>query len=317
MKKTKLDRMMAMMADSSRMTPRAILPTGVPSATAAAASSAATEPSANPATPAIQVPPPPPASSRAKKSSSKRECPEVVNVEGEEGAKEDLEADLRQKRRRREKGKEKGKEEDVIDRVLGEDAAWEHAVNPLDLAFLKEYNYRKALDGGLTSSSVRKHLQGMLPDQLLGESWRLQCQALACQQLGLEGALKAKTKAKEELLSVKDQLSVLKVERESALEYLPLKEKTDSLAQQLSQKEVEHQSALERVAQLDEDLKVLKTQLESAQLSVSKDQKKAESAESNAKTLAVSLETAQAELAKARDEADYWCTEWKSLSTEA
>ncbi|MED6122107.1 hypothetical protein PIB30_036727 [Stylosanthes scabra] len=274
MKKTKLDRMMAMMADPSRMAPRAILPTGIPSTTAAAAaaaaSSVAAEPSANPAMPAVQVPPPPPASSWAKKSASKRERPEVVNVEGDEGAKEDPEADLRQKRRRREKGKEKGKEEDLIDRVLGEDAAWEHAVNPLDLAFPKEYNYRKALDGGLTSSSVRKHLQGMLPDQLLGESWRLQCQALACQQLGLEGALKAKTKAEEELLYVKHQLSVLK---------------------------------------LDEDLKVLKAQLESAQLSVSKDQKRAESTESNAKTLAASLETAQAELAKARDEADYWCTE--------
>ncbi|MED6219890.1 hypothetical protein PIB30_040011 [Stylosanthes scabra] len=77
----------------------------------------------------------------------------------------------------------------------------------------------------------------MLPDQLLRESWRLQCQAFACQQLGLEGALKAKTKAEEELLSVKDQLSVLKVERDSALECLPLKEKADSLAQRLSQKE--------------------------------------------------------------------------------
>ncbi|MED6184163.1 hypothetical protein PIB30_044829 [Stylosanthes scabra] len=118
-KKTKLDRMMAMMVDPSRMAPRAILPTGAPYVTAAAAapatSSAAAEPSANPATPSVQVPPPPPASSRAKKSSSKRECPEVVNVEGEEGAKEDPEADLRQKRR----WKEKGKEEDLIDRVLG------------------------------------------------------------------------------------------------------------------------------------------------------------------------------------------------------
>ncbi|MED6133862.1 hypothetical protein PIB30_032211 [Stylosanthes scabra] len=309
MKKTKLDRMMAMMVDPSRMAHRAILPTGVPSATAAAAATAASstvaELSANPATPAVQVPPPPPASSRAKKSSSKRERPEAVNVEGEEGAKEDPEADLRHKRRWREKGKEKGKEEDVIDRVLGEDAAWEHAVNPLDLAFPKEYNYQKALDGRLTSSSVRKHLEGMLPDQLLGESWRLQCQALACQQLGLESALKAKTKAEEELLYVKDQLSVLKAERGSALEYLPLKEKADSLAQQLSQKE------------LDEDLKVLKAQLEFAQLSVSKDQKRAESAESNAKTLAASLETVQAELTKARDEANYWCIEWKSLGTEA
>ncbi|MED6167771.1 hypothetical protein PIB30_005736 [Stylosanthes scabra] len=301
MKKTKLDRMMAMMADPTRMAPRSVLPAGVPAATAAAAaatSAAPAESSANPATPSVQVPLPPFANSRAMKSSSKKECPEVVNVAGEEGAKEDPDADLRQKRRR----KEKGKWEDLMDRVLGDDAAWEHAVNPLDLAFPKKYNYQKALDAGLTSSSMRKHLEGMLPDQLLGESWRLSCHSLAFLQIGLESVLKAKTKAEEELLTAKDQLSVLKVERDSALEYLPLKEKADSLAQQLSQKEVEHRSAIERVAQLDEDIK---------------DQKRAESAESNSKALAASLETAQAELAKARDEANYWCTEWKSLGTEA
>ncbi|MED6156889.1 hypothetical protein PIB30_018635 [Stylosanthes scabra] len=249
MKRTKLDDLMARMADPSKMGPRAVLPTGVPAATfavAAAASVAPAGPSVNPAMPSVQVPPPPPppAASKAKKSSSKKECPEKVYVEVEETTKEDPDADLRQKRR----WKEKGKEDDIVDRVLGDDAAWEHAVNPLDLAFPKKFNYRKALDAGLTSASVRKRLQGMLPDQLLGESWRLKCQALACQQLGFEVALKAKTKTKEELLAVKDQLFVLKVERDSALEYLPLKEKAESLAQQLSQKEVEHKSALERVA---------------------------------------------------------------------
>ncbi|MED6205589.1 hypothetical protein PIB30_018944 [Stylosanthes scabra] len=272
MKKTKLDRMMEMMADPARMAPRS-----VPSS-------------------------PPPAASKAKKSSSKWERLERMDVEVEETAKEDPDANLRQKRRRR----EKGKEDDIINRVLGDDAAWEHAVNPLDLSFPKKFNYRKALDTGLTSASLRKPLQGMLPDQLLGESWRLQCQALTCQQLGLEAALKAKTKTEEELLPVKDQLFVLKVKRDSALEYIPLKEKADSLAQQLSQKEVEHKSALERVAQL-----------ETAQLSVSNDQKRAYAAESSVKSLTVSLETAQAELRKSREEADYWCTEWKSLGTEA
>ncbi|MED6184162.1 hypothetical protein PIB30_044828 [Stylosanthes scabra] len=135
--------------------------------------------------------------------------------------------------------------------------------------------------------------------------------------VGLESALVAKTKAEEELLAVKDQLAVLKVERDSTLEYIPLKEKADSLAQQLSQKEAKHQPALERVAQLDEDIKVLKVQLEFAQLSVGKDQKRAESAESSLKSLTASLGTSQAELRRAREEANYWCTEWKSLSTEA
>ncbi|MED6131284.1 hypothetical protein PIB30_008323 [Stylosanthes scabra] len=287
MKKTKLDQMMAMMADPSRRAPRAVLPTGVPSATAAAAatSSAATS-SPNPTTLAAQVPPPPPVISKTKKSSAKRERPEAVNVEEDEGAKEDPAADLKQKRRQ----KDKGKEEDLLDRVLGEESAWEHAVNPLDLAFPREYNYRKVLDGGLTSSSMRKHLKGMLPDQLLGELWRLSYQSLACFQIGLESALAAKTKAEEALLAAEDQASVLKVERDSSLE---------------------------KVARLDEDIKVLKAQPESAQLSVSRDQKRAESAESSLKALAVSLEATRAELGKATEEANYWCTEWKNLGTEA
>ncbi|MED6118524.1 hypothetical protein PIB30_003741 [Stylosanthes scabra] len=123
MKKTKLDRMMEMMVDPSSMAPWSVLPTGVPAATAtaaAAASAAPTESSVNLTTPSVQVPPPPPAASKAKKSSSKRERPEGVDVEVEEATKEDPDADLKQKRRR----KEKGKEEDIVDRVLGDDAAW-------------------------------------------------------------------------------------------------------------------------------------------------------------------------------------------------
>ncbi|MED6152434.1 hypothetical protein PIB30_092058 [Stylosanthes scabra] len=293
MKRTKVDDMMARMADPAKMGPRAVLPTGVTAVTAAAATAASVAPvgpSINSAAPSLQVPPPPPlVASKAKKSSSKRERPEKVDVEVEETAKEDPDADLRQKRRR----KEKGKEDDIIDRVLGDDAAWEHAANPLDLAFPKKFNHRKALDAGLTSASVRKPLQGMLPDQLLRESWRLQCQALACQQVSRFWRPLAKTKTEEELLAAKDQLSVLKVERDSTLEYLPLKEKAESLAQQLSQKE------------LDEDIKVLKAQLESAQLSVSNEQKRAEAAESSVKSLIVPLETAQADLRKSREEADY------------
>ncbi|MED6206436.1 hypothetical protein PIB30_026646 [Stylosanthes scabra] len=92
----------------------------VPAATAAAAAAASAGPSVNPAMPSVQVPPPPPpAASKAKKSSSKRERPEKVDVEVEETAKEDPDADLRQKKRR----KEKRKEDDIVDRVLGDDAA--------------------------------------------------------------------------------------------------------------------------------------------------------------------------------------------------
>ncbi|MED6205423.1 hypothetical protein PIB30_017455 [Stylosanthes scabra] len=100
-----------------------------------------------------------------KKGGFKRERTPVVDIEKEEGAKEDPSADLKPKRH-----KKGGKGVDLTDRVLGEDAAWEHPVNPLELAFPKEFNFRKALDVGLTTSSVRKPLQTMLSDQLLGES---------------------------------------------------------------------------------------------------------------------------------------------------
>ncbi|MED6112106.1 hypothetical protein PIB30_058711 [Stylosanthes scabra] len=55
-KKTKLDRMMEMMADPSRMAPRSVLPTGVPAVAAVATASAAPAGSSvNPATPSVQA----------------------------------------------------------------------------------------------------------------------------------------------------------------------------------------------------------------------------------------------------------------------
>ncbi|MED6205425.1 hypothetical protein PIB30_017458 [Stylosanthes scabra] len=114
MKKSKLNHLMAMMADPSRMPPRAILPTGQPSATAAAAGS-------TPAESSSRVPPAPTAmtTQKAKKQSTKHEHPKVMNLEGEEEAKEDPSADLWRKRQRK-----KGKEDDAFDRALGEDSSW-------------------------------------------------------------------------------------------------------------------------------------------------------------------------------------------------
>ncbi|MED6144539.1 hypothetical protein PIB30_016584 [Stylosanthes scabra] len=56
MKKTKLDRMMEMMEDPTRMAPRSVQPTGVPTATAVAAATTSAAPvgsSVNPATPSV------------------------------------------------------------------------------------------------------------------------------------------------------------------------------------------------------------------------------------------------------------------------
>ncbi|MED6109144.1 hypothetical protein PIB30_030929 [Stylosanthes scabra] len=101
MKKTKLDNLMAMMEDSSRMGPWAVLLTGRPFATATAAAAAAASASAAAAGPtpvesSSQVPPVLTASKthRTKKQSSKRDRSKVVNLEGEEGLREDPAADL-------------------------------------------------------------------------------------------------------------------------------------------------------------------------------------------------------------------------------
>ncbi|MED6155154.1 hypothetical protein PIB30_002883 [Stylosanthes scabra] len=98
MKKTKLDNLLAMMADPSRMGPRAVLLISCPATTAvvAAADASASAAGPTPAESSSQVPPIPtaPETHKAKKQSSKRERAKVVDLEGEEGLKEDPSANL-------------------------------------------------------------------------------------------------------------------------------------------------------------------------------------------------------------------------------
>ncbi|MED6158893.1 hypothetical protein PIB30_037268 [Stylosanthes scabra] len=250
-KRTKLDDLMAKMADPARMGPRPILPTGGPSATAAAVVAAtATSVSAaaglTPAGSSSQVPPVPTASEtqKSKKQSSKRDRAKVVNLEDEEGLQEDPAADLQKKRR-----KKKVKVDEAFEKALGEDSAWEHDVDPLTVAFPESFNHRKALNAGLTSPLVQEALSKMPPEQLLGESYHLHAKSLACLQL-------------------------------------PFKEKADTLKDELSEKSLEHQSALDRIAQLEEDNRVLKTQFESSQLSLEAERKRAAAAEGQVGSLA-------------------------------
>ncbi|MED6106828.1 hypothetical protein PIB30_008215 [Stylosanthes scabra] len=240
MKRTKLDKLMAQMADLSKMGPRAILPTDV----APAASSS-------------QVPPIPTASSKKKR-----------------------------------------KDGDDFDRALGDDASWEHEVSPMELAYPEGFNIRKALNAGLTTAPTRELLTKMPLEQLLGESYRYSAKSLACLQVGLETSVAAKVKAEKELLSTLDQIEVLKAERDSVLSFR--EEKTSSLTEQLSQKDGELQSSLDPVAQIEED----------------NWRKRAESTKVESRDLKASLETARSKLAKAKEEADYWCSEWKRLATE-
>ncbi|MED6162713.1 hypothetical protein PIB30_073151, partial [Stylosanthes scabra] len=207
----------------------------------------------------LGVPAPPSGGSKANKRSFQEGTPTCGECGrrggGERGSCSRLEA---------KEAEARGKGDDIVDRELGEDAAWEHEVNSLELAFPEGYSYQKPLDAGLTSASVRKPLQSMPPEKLLGESYRLCCQSGACLQVGLESSLAAKTKAEEELLAARDQVAVLMAERDSALAYLPLQEKVDALTDQLSVKEGKHQSTLERVSRLEEDVKVSGDDLEVA-----------------------------------------------------
>ncbi|MED6118049.1 hypothetical protein PIB30_115826, partial [Stylosanthes scabra] len=67
--------------------------------------------------------------------------------------------------------------------ALGDDSAWEHEVDPLRVAFPEDFDYRKALNAGLTSAPVREALTKMPPEQLLGESYHLHAKSLACLQV--------------------------------------------------------------------------------------------------------------------------------------
>ncbi|MED6175996.1 hypothetical protein PIB30_083676 [Stylosanthes scabra] len=322
MKRTKLDNLMAKMADPS-MGPCAILLTGGPSATATAAAAAAASAfsaagisiSAAAGSPHVesstQVPPASTGSEnvKAKKQSSKRERTKVVDLVEE--LKEDPAADLQWQRRRK-----KPKIDEAFEKALGDDSAWEHEVNPLKVAFPEDFNFRKALNAGLTSVPVREALTKMPPEQLLGESYHLHAKSLACLQVGVETSLAAKIKAEKKLSAALDQIEILKGERDSALSYLPFKEKADTLKDELSEKSLEHESALERIAQLEEDNRVLKIQFESSQLSLEMERKRAVAAEGQVGSLAASLKTCQADLSKATEASEYWRSEWHTLGSE-
>ncbi|MED6138432.1 hypothetical protein PIB30_074181 [Stylosanthes scabra] len=159
----------------------------------------------------------------------------------------------------------------------------------------------------------------MPPEQLLGESYHYSAKSLACLQVGVETALVAKVKAEKELsaaLDQIDQIEILKGERDSALAFLPFKEKADSLNDQLSEKTGEYQSALDQIAQLEEDNGVLKIQLESCHLSLEGEKKWSEAAEKKVGSLAASLKTCQSDLGTTNDMAEYWRAEWQRLRTE-
>ncbi|MED6158817.1 hypothetical protein PIB30_036325 [Stylosanthes scabra] len=304
MKRTKLDNLMAKMADPSMGGPSTTATAAAVAAAAASASTAAcTSVLAAAGSPRVEsstrVPPALTASEtvKAKKQSSKRERAKVVDLEEE--LKEDPADDLQRQRQRK-----KPKTDEAFEKALGDDSTWEHEVDPLMVAFPEDFNFRKALNAGLSSVPVREALTKMPPEQLLGESYHLYAKSLACLQVGVETSLAAKIKAEIELSAALDQIEILKGERDSALSYLPFKEKADTLKDELSEKSLEHESALGRIAQLEEDNRVLKTQFESSQLSLETERKRAVAVEG------------QADLSKATEASEYWRSEWHTLGSE-
>ncbi|MED6200972.1 hypothetical protein PIB30_090437 [Stylosanthes scabra] len=106
---------------------------------------------------------------------------------------------MRQKRR-----KWKVRESIPEDVGLGDDATWEHEVNSIDWAFPAEFNFRVALDYGLTQDSVREALGPVVPEQLLGTAQHYACKRIACLQVGIENAFSAKLKMEKELATAKN-----------------------------------------------------------------------------------------------------------------
>ncbi|MED6179717.1 hypothetical protein PIB30_003517 [Stylosanthes scabra] len=310
MKRSKLDDLMAKMADSARMGPRPILPTGRLSATTTAAAAAAASASATADT---SIPAAPGSPRKAKKQLKKREQTTVVDLEDE--LNEDPDADLQRQRRRK-----KPKFDEAFEKALGDDSAWEHEVDPLRVDFPEDFDYWKALNAGLTFAPVREALTKMPLEQLLGS-------LIICLPslwlVGVETSLVAKIKAGKELSAALNQIEVLKGEGDFALSFLPFKEKATTLEDKLSEKSLEHQYALDRIAQLEEDHKVLKAQFESSQLSLETERKRVAAAEGRAAavegqagSLAASLKACQVDLSKTTELSEYWRSEWHTLGSE-
>ncbi|MED6164072.1 hypothetical protein PIB30_086220 [Stylosanthes scabra] len=211
-KQSRFDRLKQKMAEVAGMGLRSVLPhVRTPSTTSGASASGQAVPA--PAPVASTAPVPPPAAAK-KRGSSKDPAGKPFSVEGEEGAKEDPSADLKNKGRKR-----KAPEASAEEAALGADSSWEHKVSPINRAFPDDYNFRAALDAGLTNGPTREILGPLVPEQLLGTAQHLACQLTACLQVGIEKAFAAKVQMEKELVSLKDQVDVLTVERDSSWEH--------------------------------------------------------------------------------------------------
>ncbi|MED6123885.1 hypothetical protein PIB30_053867 [Stylosanthes scabra] len=237
---------------------------------------------------AFTTPVPPPAAAK-KRGSSRDPAGKPFSVEGEEGAKEDPSADLKKKGRKR-----KAPEASAEEVALGANSSWEHKVSPINRAFPDDYNFRAALDAGLTNGPTREILGPLVPEQLLGTAQHLACQLTACLQVGIEKAFAIKVQMEKELASLNDQVDVLTMERDSALAAPLLNAKIKSLTQELAVSEGERLSALARMTKVEEK---------------AREKKEAEGLAKSLREKQTALDGAEAAIA-------HWRDEWKSLAEE-
>ncbi|MED6222340.1 hypothetical protein PIB30_063396 [Stylosanthes scabra] len=194
---SRYDRLKQKMAEAAGVGPRSVLPhVRTPPTTLGA--SASGQPVPAPALVAFTTLVPPVAAAK-KRGSSRDPAEKPFSVEGEEGAKEDLSVDLKKKGWKR-----KAPEASAEEVALGADSLWEHKVSPINRAFPDDYNFRAALDAGLTNGPTREILGPLVPEQLLGTAQHLACQLTACLQVGIEKAFAAKVQMEKELASLKD-----------------------------------------------------------------------------------------------------------------
>ncbi|MED6223391.1 hypothetical protein PIB30_073555 [Stylosanthes scabra] len=281
-KQSRFDRLKQKMAEVAGMGSRSVLPhVRAPPTTSGASASGQAVPAPAPTAPAAPSPLP-----------------------GEEGAKEDPSADLKKKGRKR-----KAPDASAEEAALGADSSWVHKVSPIDRAFPDDYNFREALDAGLTNGPTREILSPLVPEQLLRTAQHLACQLTACLQIGIEKAFASKVQMEKELASLKDQVEVLTVERDSALAAPLLNAEIKSLTQRLEFSEGERLSALARMTEVEERAKVQAAEVESCRAALLKEKREAEG-------LTKSLRERQTALDGAEAAAAHWRDKWKSLAKE-
>ncbi|MED6221706.1 hypothetical protein PIB30_057413 [Stylosanthes scabra] len=301
-KQSRFDRLKQKMAEVAGVGPRSVLPhVRAPPTTFGASASGQAVPAPAATAPAASSPLP----AAIKKGGSFNDpAGKHFPVQGEEGAKEDPSADLKKKGRKR-----KAPGAFAEEAALGEDSSWVHKVSPINRAFPDEYNFREALDAGLTNGPTREILGPLVPEQLLGTAQHFACQLTALLWIGIEKAFASKVQMEKELASLKDQVDVVTAERDSALAAPLFNAEIKSLTQQLRFSEDERLSALARMTEVEERANMQAAELKSCRAALLKEKRGAEG-------LTKSLREKQTALDGAEAAASHWRDEWKSLAEE-